>query len=152
MISQKDYDDAMKAPVKAYDVEDVFHDTSPFFAEQVRRDIVDRYGNERLLTDGLTVDLTMDAERQREAQDAMLTGLIEVDKRQGYYGPLMHLASDGEKKTFEARVEKELTRDEPEVGGYYPAVVTKVDDKDMVAELLIGTHHKGKLPLAEMRW
>ena len=152
MISQKEYDDAMKAPVKAYDVEDVFHDTSPFFAEQVRRDIVDRYGNERLLTDGLTVDLTMDAERQREAQDAMLTGLIEVDKRQGYYGPLMHFTSDSEKKEFEAKVEKQLTRDEPVVGGYYPAVVTKVDDKDMVAELLVGTHHKGKLPLAEMRW
>lgn len=152
MISADEFEKADKEPVKAYDVEDVFHEVAPFFAEQVRRDVVDRYGNDRLLKDGLTVDLTMDAERQRIAQDAMLKGLIEVDKRQGYYGPLMHFEADAEKKAFQAKIEKQLDKDEPRVDGYYPALVTKVEDKDQLAELVIGQHHKGKLPLAGMRW
>ena len=152
MIAQADYTAAMGAPVKAFGVEDVFHEVAPFFAEQVRRDIVARYTNERLLTQGLTVDLTMDAERQRGAQDAMLAGLIEVDKRQGYYGPLLHLGSEAEKRAFETRIEKELKPGEPVHDGYYPAVVSKVSDKDQLVELVIGKSHKGKLPLAGMRW
>jgi penicillin-binding protein 1A len=152
MISQAEFAQADKETVKAFDVEDVFHETSPFYAEQVRRDIVDRYSNERLLTQGLTVDLTMNAERQRAAQNAMLNGLISVDKRQGYYGPLFHLDADAERKAFGAKIEKLLTRDEPMQDGYYPALVTGVDDKEHVADLLIGSKHKGKLPLAGMLW
>jgi len=152
MIDQAQYDQAMREPVRAYPVEDVFHDVAPFFAEQVRRDVVRRYSNERLLTGGLTVDLTMDAERQRAAQDAMLEGLIKVDKRQGYYGPLEHLDGRDAQRAFEAKVEKKLRPDEPLVDGYYPAVVTRVSDAKQEAELAIGAHHPGTLPLGGMRW
>ena len=38
-----------------YPVEDVFHEFAPYFAEHVRSDVVNRYGNRALLKDGLKV-------------------------------------------------------------------------------------------------
>ena len=64
------------------------HETAPFVSEHVRRDLVERYGNDRLLTDGLTVSTTVDLDLEREATTASIQRLIAVDKRQGYRGPL----------------------------------------------------------------
>ena len=44
-----------------YPVEDVFHEFAPYFAEQVRKDVVERYGNPALLNEGLKVFTTMDS-------------------------------------------------------------------------------------------
>jgi membrane carboxypeptidase/penicillin-binding protein len=41
--------------------------TAPFIAEHVRRDIVARYGNQRLLEDGLDIRTTVDLDLEREA-------------------------------------------------------------------------------------
>jgi penicillin-binding protein 1A len=51
-----------------------------------------------------------------------------------------------------AKVQAKLTKDEPALEGYYPAVVKKIDDEHELAELQIGTKHTGSLPLAGMRW
>jgi penicillin-binding protein 1A len=152
MISEDEREKADRTPVKAFDVEDPFHEVAPFFAEQVRRDVVERYGNERLLNQGLQVDLTMDAERQRAAQAAMLAGLIEVDKRQGFYGALLHLGTPAEEQAFLAKIDKVMGKEEIENGGYYPALVKHIDDKQELAEVTVGAHRRGVLPLAGMRW
>ena len=56
---------------KVFGVDDVFRETAPFYVEQVRRYVVDRYGNEKLLHAGLRVETAMDLEKQRSAQGAM---------------------------------------------------------------------------------
>ncbi len=43
---------AAAAEVKVFGVDDVFRETAPFYVEQVRRHVVERYGNDRLLHDG----------------------------------------------------------------------------------------------------
>src|SRR5262249_45965929 len=93
MITQKERNEAEAAEVNVYPVEDVFHEFAPYFVEQVRRDVVERYGNASLLNQGLRVFTTMDSERQRAAQEAMLDGLLVADKRQGFRGPLLQLTS-----------------------------------------------------------
>ena len=88
--------------MSVYPVEDVFHQFAPYFTEETRRDIVNRYGNPVLLNEGLKVFTTMDSEKQRAAQEATLRGLLAVDKRQGYRGPVMQL----EGKAMSAFIEK----------------------------------------------
>src|SRR5690606_34011721 len=100
MISQAEHDEAVNEPVAVYPVENVFREFAPYFVEHVRRDVVQRFGNPALLRQGLRIFTTMDSERQRAAQDAMLSGLLVVDKRQGYRGPLAQLASESERKAF----------------------------------------------------
>ncbi|MHB8877683.1 MAG: transglycosylase domain-containing protein, partial [Myxococcaceae bacterium] len=97
MISKREHEEANAAVVQVYPVEDVFHEFAPFFTEEVRRTVVDKYGNPALLNSGLKVFTTMDSERQRAAQESVLTGLLAVDKRQGFRGPLMQLAKADER-------------------------------------------------------
>jgi penicillin-binding protein 1A len=100
MITQAEFDEASKAEVSVFDVEDVFHEFAPYFTEEVRRDVVNRYGNPALLNDGLKVFTTMDSEKQRAAQDSVLWGLLAVDKRQGFRGAVGNLATEKERTTF----------------------------------------------------
>src|SRR5438132_12820521 len=79
------------APAVVCPVQDIYRQTAPYVTEHVRRDIVARYGNERLLQDGLQVYTTVDLEREHDAIAATLKGILEADKRQGFRGPLLHL-------------------------------------------------------------
>src|SRR3954453_12764513 len=92
MITARERKEADEAPINVYPVQDIFRETSPYVTEHIRRDLVARYGNERLLNDGLKVYATVDLERERDAVAATIKGVIEADKRQGYRGPLMPLA------------------------------------------------------------
>ena len=59
---------AEREEVQVFPIDDLFREVAPFYAEQVRRELVERYGNARVLQDGLRVELAMDLERQRAAQ------------------------------------------------------------------------------------
>ncbi len=114
--------------MKVFGVDDVFRETAPFYVEQVRRYLVDRYGNDRLLHDGLRVETAMDLEKQRSAQAAMLRGLMEVDHRQGFNGAVTRVEGE-ERKALEARLARAWPLGGIAPGGYVVGIVTKVDDK-----------------------
>ncbi len=151
MISQAEHDEANATEVKVYPVEDVFREFAPYFTEEVRRDIVARYGNAVLLRDGLKVFTTMDSERQRAAQESVFNGLLAVDKRQGYRGPLMQLPSADARAQFIEKSKKAMGKDPIENGRFYVALVTEVNDQAMRAMVRVGPH-EGVLPLLGMRW
>jgi penicillin-binding protein 1A len=140
--------EAEEAEVKVFPVDDVFRETAPFYVEQVRRQLVDRYGNDRLLRDGLRVEMAMDLEKQRGAQAAMLSGLMEVDHRQGYQGPVGHVEGK-EREELLARLARVWPEIEP--GGYAVGVVTGVDDRAALARVAVG-RTAALLPIAGMRW
>ena len=151
MISAEEFRTANAEPVKVFAVEDPFHEVAPFFTEHVRRDIVNRYGNERLLKDGLKVYVTMNLEKQRAAQVAMLDGLIRVDKRQGYVGPLSHLGSESEKADFEKKIARKLGSEKLTEGQFYVGYVEKIDEAGNFALVNVGGQ-QGKLSIMGMRW
>jgi penicillin-binding protein 1A len=149
MITRGEYDTAMKEEIHVFPVEDVFHEFAPYFVEQVRKDVVQRYGNPALLRGGLSVFTSMDSEKQRAAQEAMLGGLLQVDKRQGFRGPLMNLDTPDQRKAFIERSTKALGGEKIENGRYYVALVNAVDDTRV--DVQVGPS-KGLLPLLGMRW
>jgi penicillin-binding protein 1A len=60
-----------------------------FFAEEVRRWIMAKYGQDKLYKGGLIVSTTVDPDMQRIAERAFVEGLAEYDRRQNKYrGPL----------------------------------------------------------------
>lgn len=151
MITPADREKAEKEEVAVYPVEDVFHEFAPFFTEQVRRDVVSRYGNERMLKDGLKVYMTVNGESQRAAQFAMLDGLIRVDKRQGYTGVLGHIEEDTAKVAFEKKIAAKLGGEKLTLGSYYVGIVEKVHGEANYADVNVGGQ-MAKLPVAGMRW
>jgi penicillin-binding protein 1A len=150
MITQEERTEAAEAEVKVHGLDDVFRETSPFYVETVRRDVVSRYGNERLLRDGLRVEMGMDLEIQRAAQAAMLRGLMEVDHRQGYLGPVLRVAGE-EKAALAGRLASAWPAGSLQLGDYAVGIVEKVDDRAGVARVVVGGN-EGVLPISGMRW
>jgi penicillin-binding protein 1A len=150
MISAEERARAAGAEVKVFGVDDVFRETAPFYVETVRRQIVERYGNERLLNEGLRVETAMDLEKQRAAQAALLRGLMEVDHRQGYNGPVAHVGGE-ERKALSGRLGRAWPPGAIGVGDYLVGIADRVDDRKGVVEVEVG-ESRGLLPLAGMRW
>ncbi len=57
-----------------------------YFAEEVRRDIFERYGEKKLYEGGLSVRTTLDPKLQVMARKAMVSGLVNYDEAQGWRG------------------------------------------------------------------
>ena len=62
-----------------------------YYAEEVRRELVTRYGEEGLYKGGLSVRTTLNPRHQRIAVRALRSGLEAYDKRHGWRGPLNNI-------------------------------------------------------------
>ncbi len=62
-----------------------------YYAEEVRREIFERYGEKKLYEGGLSVRTSLDPKIQVEARIALVRGLIRYDEVQGYRGALNHI-------------------------------------------------------------
>ncbi|MDH4990332.1 penicillin-binding protein 1A [Aquamicrobium lusatiense] len=67
-----------------------------YFTEEVRREIISRYGQTALYEGGLSVRTTLNPEMQRIARKAMQTGLIKYDTLRGYRGPVTTIDVSGD--------------------------------------------------------
>jgi penicillin-binding protein 1A len=87
MLEQGDIDRAAWEKARAADVvlHDDLRDSEPYgqyFKEQVRRELVERFGWERVYEGGLRVFSTIDIDMQREAETAVAEGLTAIEERQ----------------------------------------------------------------------
>src|SRR6202050_2217408 len=57
-----------------------------FFAEEVRRELSERYGEQELYEGGLSVRTTLDPKTQLMARKALVDGLVRYDEAHGWHG------------------------------------------------------------------
>jgi len=57
-----------------------------FFAEEVRRELSERYGEKKLYEGGLSVRTTLDPKMQLMARKALVDGLVRYDEAHGWHG------------------------------------------------------------------
>lgn len=62
-----------------------------YFSEEVRREIISRYGEDALYEGGLSIRTTLDPAMQRMARAALSRGLIKYDTKRGFRGPVSHI-------------------------------------------------------------
>ncbi len=67
-----------------------------YFTEEVRRQIIARYGENALYEGGLSVRTTLDPKLQLFARKAMQSGLVKFDTLRGYRGPVTHIDVAGD--------------------------------------------------------
>ena len=123
-----------------------FFEHTPIYTEHVRRYVVERYGSERLLNDGLQIYTAVNVEMQQMARDAVEKGLHDLDKRQGYRGPIGHLDPKAVSAWIAAHAGDALQE-----GSIVQGVVTAVDDDAGRVKVHLGAH-QGTLDIDEMRW
>ena len=67
-----------------------------FFAEEVRRDLLDKYGEKKLYEGGLSVRATLDPQMQQWARKALVDGLVRYDEAHGYRGAVRAITLGGD--------------------------------------------------------
>ena len=97
---------------------------APYFAEEVRRQMTEYFGDEMFYTGGLSIRTTLDPRLQALADQAMIEGLEALDKRQGWRGALGQAAINGEIDKTLAEYAKTM------LANRYPAVVVTVGKKE----------------------
>src|SRR6201996_4902581 len=96
-ISKADADKARKDPLAVAARNNGAHTfAGEYFAEEVRRDLFERYGEKKLYEGGLSVRTTLDPKIQVMARKAMVAGLVRYDEEQGYRGPISKLDISGD--------------------------------------------------------
>src|ERR1700712_2625053 len=86
-IKQADADVARKDPMAVTTRTNAAHIfAGEYFAEEVRRDVFERYGEKKLYEGGLSVRATLDPKMQVMARKTMTAGLVNFDEATGYRG------------------------------------------------------------------
>jgi penicillin-binding protein 1A len=149
-ITRQQADEAMNQPLELKSRKNLFRDLAPHYTEHVRRYIEEKYGEKALKEGGLKIYTALDIDAQQAARDEILNGLRELDKRQGYRGPLKTLDPQG----IESHVKSlESTFDISAVqqGSITEAVVIGVDSEKKEALVHFGGG-TGRLDIKQMHW
>ncbi len=136
-ISQVEADHARSTPIIIRSKKQVNAEQSAYFLEHIRILLEEKYGEDLLYKGGIKIYTTMNGEMQKAAFESIVGGLKEVDKRQGYRGPLKYL---DEKKVddFCKRVEDEIDSVALKPGATYQGVITAVNPAKGEATVRVG--------------
>ncbi|MGZ3513407.1 MAG: penicillin-binding protein 1A [Thermodesulfobacteriota bacterium] len=148
LISREQKEKAQRTPLKIQPRESAYFSKAPYFTEFIRHQVERRYGKEKLYEEGLRIYTSLDLSFQRAAQGSVETGLRELDKRQGFRGPLRTLSSN-EVKGLLNRKKGPLTP-LPQNEILEGVILSKDDSKKFYNVWL--EDRKGILPYPEMSW
>ncbi len=144
-ISAAEYAQARAAPLAARGRGDAAETVrADYFAEEVRRDLLARLGEDQLYRGGLSVRTTLDPDLQRAAEAALRRGMVEYDRRHGWRGAAgeIELGPGWERRLARLRF--------PGTQGWKPAAVLAAGAER--AEIGFADGTRGVIPFDEMRW
>jgi penicillin-binding protein 1A len=119
---------------------------APYFAEEVRRELAQRYGEQQLYKGGLYVRTSLDPKLQEIGKRVLREGLVSYDQRHGWKGPIAHFANLGaDWKATLANV-----KSPPGLTPWRLAIVRELTPAAALVGIDDGT--EGQIPLAEMKW
>lgn len=93
-ITSKEANEAKQAKLHVYKAKtdkEFNYQYAPYFVEEVRRELVKKYGTDKLYTSGWKIYTTLNLAMYQEAQKAILDGIKGFAKTFGYRGPESHL-------------------------------------------------------------
>jgi len=145
-ITKAVYEESIAEPNHAYAHEQPIEVDAPYLAEMVRRQVIDRLGNDAL-TEGYVVKTTVQSALQQSAVEAVRNGLIAYDHRHGWRGPEAHQDLDPNASDTDYN---RLLSNYTSVSGMQPGLVTASDATQ--ATVYLPSHENITLDLAAIRW
>lgn len=145
-ITKAVHQQAIAEPNDAYPHEQPIQVDAPYLAEMVRRQVLDRYGNDAL-TAGYVVKTTLQSSRQQAAVAALQNGLIAYDHRHGWRGPEAHqdLAASAGDADYDR-----LLSSYTSISDMLPGLVTASSSTQ--ATVYLSSHQSVTLDLAAVSW
>jgi penicillin-binding protein 1A len=120
--------------------------TADYFAEEVRRQLVEKFGEEPVLTGGLAVKTSLEPKLQEAATNALRNGLIAFDwHTRGWRGPVAHF-------TDMVDWPKRLKAIAVPAGGEAWKLAVVYALKPGEAHIAFADNGRGRIPWSEMSW
>jgi penicillin-binding protein 1A len=146
VINEVEAEQARRTPFQVRGRGEVDVVRAEYFAEEVRRELLQRYGEAGLYGGGLSVRTTVDPRLQDIADRALRKGLVTYDRRHGWRGPVARIdAGAGWDRRLQA-VQKPHG-----LPTQWPlAVVLELGDRAATVGFADG--RTGTIPFTEMQW
>jgi penicillin-binding protein 1A len=148
VVSQAEAAQAEAQPLDPHRRQEAGQAKAPYFAEEVRRELLARYGDKVLYGAGLSVRTSLDERLQAASDKALRDGLIAYDRSHGgWRGAIARIDPKGDWQAHLAKVPVPgVVRDV----GWRLAMVTRNDADG--AEISFRDGATGRIPFSEMRW
>ena len=127
-----------------------FIERVPCYTEHVRRYVEKKYGEDALYNQGLKIHTAVNIELQKIARAAVGKGLMGLDQRTGYRGPVKNISAL-QVESFSKAIAEQINTNLLEKETIYQGVVLAVDDENKVTRIRVGDFH-GLIPLKTMTW
>jgi len=124
-----------------------------YFAEEIRRELAERFGEKALYEGGLVVRATVDPRLQAIADKALRDGLEAYDRRHGWRGPYARMkTAEGETGKLPDDWQERLSRIAlpPGIGEWRMAVTMSVNADG--ATIGFADASVGHIPFEQMKW
>src|SRR5215204_928139 len=121
---------------------------APYFAEEVRRELLARYGEKALYQGGLSVRTSLDVRMQAAADKALRAGLIAYDRNKGGWRGAVGEIDPG--PNWPKRLDQAVLPAGAASVGWQLAVVLCTEGDHAAIGLKGG--ETGRIPFAQMRW
>lgn len=122
----------------------------PSYTEHVRRYIEKKYGPDEVYGNGLKIYTSVNIEMQKAAREEIKKGLYDLDKRQGYRGPVTHLAPE-EIEMFSEDIEIDFGKSPLEEEKTVKGVVIEVNNENNTVTVRMG-NDRGIIALDDLKW
>tara|TARA_B100000886_G_scaffold5553_1_gene3457 strand:+ start:40 stop:2376 length:2337 start_codon:yes stop_codon:yes gene_type:complete len=143
-IDQNKYDELIKSKIKLKKRKRIYLEDSRYYVEDVRKDVIDNYGFDKVYKQGFNIKTPLDLELQKIATQSLRNGLQEFDKRKGWRGPITNKKNhkNWKKDLSKFYLEKSLK--------WELAVVKRVDKFETVIETQ--TNKRGIINYNNIDW
>ena len=143
-IDQKQHSKLINSKIKLQKRKRIYLEDSRYYVEDVRKDVIDKYGYDKVYKQGFNIKTPLDLELQKIATQSLRNGLQEFDKRKGWRGPLSNIKKykNWKKDLKDLNLEKSL--------GWELAVVTRIDKFETVIETQNGDN--GTINFNDIDW
>ena len=149
-ITNVEATNAINTPLDIQPRRNWFIERVPCYTEHVRRYVVKKYGEDALYDQGLQIHTAVDIEFQKIARAAVIKGLRNLDRRQGYRGPLKNVSQE-EIEAFCRTAAEKMPLKSLEAGEVYQGVVTGFLRRAGSTQVQVGTF-SGVIPVKDIKW
>lgn len=110
-ITQEEYEASLKEDIKMR-IRKPNEVKGGHFTDWIRQEVMKAVGTEEFLTNGFKVVTTLDWSLQSKAEQVVKGRIKELDKRQGFKGPVHQYASDEEIRKYVVDQRKKILKDQ----------------------------------------
>ena len=134
-------------PIKIFERTESFFTKADYYYEEIRKNLYNKYGKQKLYSDGLIIKTSIDSEIQRFADESLQEGIISYEKSRGWKGVIENVS---ETKFISSK--KKYEKINPFNLKWIPVLLDNKNTDELIVKDILKNHHVIKLDIEENKW